>query len=121
MDKSMRALSIRQPHAEAIMRGAKVIEFRSRLTHIRERFYVYASMTPESAADSADGMEEYGIYDVPYAELPRGVIIGTAELYDCDLHEDGEWFQWHIRAPQRAEELLKPINHPQPAWFYPFR
>jgi predicted transcriptional regulator len=33
----MRALSIRQPHAEAIMRGVKTIEYRSRertvLTH----------------------------------------------------------------------------------------
>ena len=45
----MRALSIRQPHAELILRGPaasriKPIEFRSRPTKIiGERFYIYAS------------------------------------------------------------------------------
>jgi predicted transcriptional regulator len=40
----MRALSIRQPYAELIMRGIKRIEFRSRPTSIiGERFYIYAS------------------------------------------------------------------------------
>jgi len=40
----MRALSIRQPYAELILRGIKPIEFRSRLTNIiGERFYIYAS------------------------------------------------------------------------------
>jgi hypothetical protein len=37
-----RALSIRQPFAELIMRGKKDIEYRSRQTHIRERVFVYA-------------------------------------------------------------------------------
>ena len=40
----MRALSIRQPYAEFILRGIKPIEFRSRSTRIiDERFYIYAS------------------------------------------------------------------------------
>jgi predicted transcriptional regulator len=40
----MRALSIRQPYAELILRGVKPIEFRSRPTKIiGERFYIYAS------------------------------------------------------------------------------
>jgi len=39
----MRALSIRQPYAELILRGSKPIEFRSRPTRImRERFHIYA-------------------------------------------------------------------------------
>jgi len=39
----MRALSIRQPYAELILRGIKPIEFRSRPTKIiGERFYIYA-------------------------------------------------------------------------------
>lgn len=40
----MRALSIRQPYAEQILRGEKKIEYRSRPTNIRERVYIYASM-----------------------------------------------------------------------------
>jgi predicted transcriptional regulator len=40
----MRALSIRQPYAELILRGNKPIEFRTRPTKIiGERFYIYAS------------------------------------------------------------------------------
>ena len=40
----MRALSIRQPYAELILRGIKPIEFRSRPTKIiGERFYIYVS------------------------------------------------------------------------------
>jgi hypothetical protein len=36
----MRALSIRQPHAEAILRGIKKIECRSRPTHVRGRVLI---------------------------------------------------------------------------------
>ena len=40
----MRALSIRQPYAELILRGIKTIEYRSRPTRILgERFYIYAA------------------------------------------------------------------------------
>src|SRR5205809_7999638 len=39
----MRALSIRQPYAELILRGIKTVEYRSRATSIiGERFYIYA-------------------------------------------------------------------------------
>src|ERR1700737_4512325 len=37
-----RALSIRQPLSELILLGEKTLEFRSRLTRIRERVYLYA-------------------------------------------------------------------------------
>jgi hypothetical protein len=37
-----RAPSIRQPLSELILRGDKTLEFRSRLTRIRERVYLYA-------------------------------------------------------------------------------
>ncbi len=39
-----RALSIRQPYAELILRGIKKIEYRSRRTRIiGERFYIYSA------------------------------------------------------------------------------
>lgn len=39
----MRALSIRQPYAEMILRGEKTVEYRSQRTRIiGERFYIYA-------------------------------------------------------------------------------
>lgn len=112
--KPARALSIRQPHAEAIMRGVKQTEFRSRSTKIRGRIYIYASLGRYPAGDEEDMMAEYGINDVACDDLPRGVIIGTVDLHDC---EDGDW---HVREPERAEKLKKPTNHPQPVWFTPF-
>lgn len=114
MAESLRALSIRQPHAEAIMRGIKIIEYRSTATRIRGRIYIYAGLGRYSAEDEADMMAEYGINDVSCDDLPRGVIIGTVELHDCDGGE------WHIRKPERAKTLRKPKNHPQPVWFNPF-
>src|SRR5438094_10488011 len=41
----LRALSIRQPYAELILRGIKTIEYRSRGTKIvGERFWIYAPL-----------------------------------------------------------------------------
>jgi hypothetical protein len=79
-----RALSIRQPHAEAIMRGVKKIEYRAGPTKIRGRVYVYACQGRYSAEEEARMMDNYGIKDVGCDELPRGVLIGTIEIHDCD-------------------------------------
>lgn len=110
----MKALSIRQPHAEAIMRGVKRIEYRNGPTNVRGRVLIYAGLGRYSAADEAAMMREYGIRDVACDDLPRGVLVGTVDLYDCDGGE------WHVRDPQRAAKLVKPTNQPQPVWFYPF-
>ena len=114
----MRALSIRQPNAEAIMRGVKKIEYRFRPTKIRERIYIYAAkgrFTPETEAEM---MANYKIMDKDCDDLPRGVLIGTVELFDC-TGDKGD-FHWHVRNPERAKKRLKPKERPQPAWFNPF-
>jgi hypothetical protein len=110
----MRALSIRQPAAEAIMRGLKPIEYRSGPTNVRGRVQIYASRQRDSATDEAATMAEYGIRNVVCDNLPRGVLVGTVDLYDCD---GGEWY---VCDPRRATKFLKPKNQPQPVWFYPF-
>jgi hypothetical protein len=105
--KNTRALSIRQPHAELIMLGEKDTEYRARATSVRGRIAIYASLSPEYL----DEAEDYGL---DAGKLPRGVIIGTVELYDC---EDGDWL---LRGPKRLATPLKPTAHPQPVWFFPF-
>lgn len=45
-----RALSVRQPLAEQIMRGTKKIEYRNIHTNIRGRVYIYASKAPATWA-----------------------------------------------------------------------
>ena len=114
----MKALSIRQPHAEAIMRGIKPIEFRSRSTNVRERIYIYASLGRYTPEEEAEMMAGYGIEDVACDDLPRGVLIGTVDLWDCTWTEGD--FHWHVRNPERAKRLQKPTKHPQPSWFNPF-
>jgi predicted transcriptional regulator len=107
----MSALSIRQPHAERILRGTKNIEYRSMPTSKRERVYVYASKTP---ADQ-EAWDEIGLVQ---ADLPTGVIVGTVKVVGCRKVR-GE-YQWELAKPVRLKRPIKPKNHPQPAWFSPF-
>ena len=116
--KNLLALSVRQPQAEAILRGIKKIEFRSRPTKIRRRVQIYASLKRWSKEEDAQDMKQYKIKDVACDDLPRGVLVGTVEVYDCTF--DGVEFNWHLRKPDRATKLLKPKKQPQPIWFKPF-
>ncbi len=53
----MRALSIRQPYAEMILRGIKTAELRSRSTTIiGERFYIYAANATAKAPIWSDDL-----------------------------------------------------------------
>ncbi|HMP17210.1 MAG TPA: ASCH domain-containing protein [Gemmatales bacterium] len=106
------ALSVRQPHAEAILRGIKTVEYRSFPTRRRGRVYIYASRIPVENISSC--MKEYGMEQESYEDLPRGVLVGTVEVFDS---REGEWY---LRNPKRAEKLLKPKHRPQPVWFRPF-
>ncbi|WP_218934496.1 ASCH domain-containing protein [Rosistilla ulvae] len=114
MPEPTRALSVRQPHAEAIMRGIKKVEYRSSTTKIRGRIFIYAGLGRYDAAEESDWMAEYGIRDVTCDDLPRGAIVGTVELFDS---KEG---QWYLCRPERAATLRKPDNRPNPVWFKPF-
>ena len=109
--RKMRALSIRQPYAEQILRGNKKIEYRSRSTKIRERIYIYASLTPGDPKD-------FKKIKMQPDDLPTGVLVGTVEIIDC-TGEQGD-YEWHLAKPDRLSHAIKPENHPQPVWFYPF-
>ena len=109
--KRMAALSLRQPNAEQILRGRKKIEYRNMPTNKRERVYIYASLTPFEQHAWDEIGEEPG-------DLPTGVIVGTVEVVGCRKVR-GE-YQWDLAKPIRLKRPLRPKNHPQPAWFYPF-
>src|SRR5687768_3654848 len=99
----MRALSIRQPYAELILRGVKTVECRSRPTRVLgERFYIYAAGRKWDGAGRArawsrdlalPGRGEPGgppwMAELANAlrlfphELPTGVIVGTAVIERC--------------------------------------
>ena len=91
----MRALSIRQPYAEQILRGGKRVEYRSRPTRIRERFYIYAAIRPGPT-------HEFESLGLEPGDLPTGVILGTADLVDCTKGRKG--YEWHLRDPARLSK-----------------
>jgi hypothetical protein len=115
----MRALSIRQPHAEAIMRGIKTVEYRSQPTAIRERIYIYASLGRGDSEQETALLREHGVTDVTSDDLPRGMLVGTVELFDCIESDQGD-FEWHLRKPERLPKPLKPVHRANPVWFHPF-
>ena len=107
-----RALSVRQPYAEQILRGEKTEEFRSRQTHVRERVYLYAGLKP----GDRDSWEELG--KVP-GQLPAGVIVGTVEIAGCEWDDDLDCYVWQLESPRRVRQRLRPKNQPQPGIWRP--
>lgn len=100
-----RALSIRQPFAELILRGAKLAEYRSKPTRvIGERFWIYASKSgSRSGRGAGDAPTPWSNdlavpgRDLPVdmlaiadalrlfpRDLPTGVIVGTAVIERVD-------------------------------------
>ena len=71
----MRALSIRQPYAELILRGVKTVEYRSRPTRIvGERFWIYATKrSSQQPAASLNGIWSSDL-GMPLKELPEWMI-----------------------------------------------
>jgi hypothetical protein len=106
-----RALSVRQPYAEQIMRGTKTVEYRRMLTRIRGRVYIYASLTPGAERD-------FQLMKAKPGDFSTGVIVGTVEIIDC-TGVPGD-YEWHLADPIRFDTLIKPEKHPQPSWFIPF-
>jgi hypothetical protein len=107
----LRALSIRQPYIELILQGRKTIEYRSRATNVRERVYLYASTFPGSD-------EAFAGADLEWADLPRGLILGSVEISGCEWGED--IYEWKLVRPKRLRKPLHPTRRPQPIFFFPF-
>ena len=112
--EQLKALSIRQPWAELILRGDKTVEYRTQPTKTRGRVYIYAAL---GSADLADA-EVIRLLGSPLVEVPRGVIVGTVEINDC-VGSDGE-YEWCLANPERLDPPIAPAEQPQPVWFHPF-
>ena len=84
------------------------------INHVRGRVLIYASKKKVDSEYEAEFLKEHRIAKSVSDELPRGVIVGSVDLYDCD---GGEWY---LRNPIRAKRLRKPNRKPQPVWFRPY-
>jgi hypothetical protein len=110
--KITRAISIKQPFVELILQGKKKFEYRTRRTNIRERVYLYASMTPrKEAAFWRQAGKKSG-------QLPTGVIVGSVEIVDC--RKNLKWgYAYKLRNPKRLRTPLKAKNQPSPVFWIP--
>ena len=73
-----------------------------------------------SSDDIEDGADAMDMSVEDFKGMPRGVLVGTVKLVDCD----GDYgdFEWSLENPVRFREPLvpNPEEKPQPIWFYPF-
>jgi hypothetical protein len=97
----MKALTVRQPWAELIIRGQKDVENRSRTTTHRGQLAIHAGLGLDSSEPKVQG------------ELDRGAIIGVVDVVGCVQGSKSPWAvsgQWHwlLANPRR---LSKPIPY----------
>ena len=109
---SGRAISIRQPYVEEILRCSKKYEYRSRSTKIRGKVYLYASMKPGAESDWKRLKMQPG-------DLPTGVIVGSVEITDCKCFGEKD-YRYALKNPRRFKQYLSRRNQPQPLFFFPF-
>lgn len=97
---TMRALSIRQPWAWAILHAGKDIENRPRRTHLRGRILIHASagMTRDEYDDALSTISfahpnPKSLLMPDLAGMLRGGIVGSVEIVDCfDATPGSPWF-----------------------------
>lgn len=111
--RRQRALSIRQPFVELILRRKKRAEFRSQPTRLRGRVWLYASKRP---ADHEPSWRKLG---KTRTALPVGMIVGTVEIFDCRWDEREDSYAYVLRNPRRLRMPLVAINQPQPRFWIP--
>ena len=106
-----RAISIRQPHVELILREEKLHEYRSWHTNIRERVFLYAAKTLTDAYGS--------VADNELMDLPRGLIVGSVDIVACDWDSALQSFAFGVERPRRYDKPFKPLGQPQPGFWRP--
>jgi len=78
----MKALSLKQPWAELVLQGKKIIELRKWNTNFRGTFYIHASGNIDK-----EMMKKHNFKD-----LPRHSIVGKANLIDVKKYKNKEEF-----------------------------
>lgn len=93
----MKALSIKQPWAWAIIHGGKDIENRLWKSDFRGRFLVHASKSfdMEGYQFMQENQRRLGIERLPQLSdkaFPMGGIIGSVEMIACCSYHGSPWF-----------------------------
>lgn len=93
---ALKALSIRQPWAWAIVHALKDIENRTWPTSYRGPVLIHAAkgMTRAEYADVAEFLQEFNppIALPPFEALDRGGLVGIADITGCVQESPSPWF-----------------------------
>ena len=91
----MKAITIRQPHAWAIIHGGKDVENRSWPTRYRGPLLIHAASSMRAAeyGGFAEAIAERKLGRMPQiTDLEMGGIIGMVDLVDCVERSSSPWF-----------------------------
>jgi hypothetical protein len=105
----MKALTVKQPWAWAIVSGYKDVENRSRRTNHRGQLLIHAAKQLDP--DGFQLLWELGVYRRLPDELPLGALIGTVDIVDCVANADSPWalpraWHWGLRRPKQFNTPL---------------
>ena len=127
-----KCLSIRQPYAWAVIKGAKDVDNRTWRLDYLGRLYIHASLKENAefvddvvarvakhlGMPVADALADYR----QHVENARGAIIGSVTMFGCAVSFDSEWFEGRygflFRDPQ---PLKKPIPAKGQARIFKFK
>lgn len=109
----IRAISIRQPYVELILRRQKKKEYRSRRCNLRERVWLYAALKP-AKNDQAAWHKSRG----KPGDFPTGLSVGSVEIVDC-RPDKRNGYAYVLRAPRRLTKPKKAFGQPMPCFWRP--
>lgn len=89
----MKALSIKQPWAFAILRKGKDIENRTWKTDIRGEFYVHAAKSIDKNAPQELLQQWFDAAQAGDVAASLGGVLGTVEITGCYTQYDSRWWQ----------------------------
>ena len=109
----MKALSIRQPWAELIIRGIKDVENRSWSTEHRGPLAIHAARTFYFNLDDKAEREEWedlcDEYGLDKDKLVYGALVGTVDVVEVTKQVKSKWhiqgnWGWYVKDAKRLEK-----------------
>lgn len=112
----MKALSIRQPWAWAILHAGKPVENRTWWSKFRGPFFIHASQKFD--VDGYDWIQTHlhrlrikdGIPEITDQwAFPRGGIVGISNIVDCVKQHSSPWFFGPFGLVLRSTMIIEPV------------
>lgn len=110
----LKAITVRQPWANAIIQGWKSIENRSWPTKVRGTIAIHAAQKSEDKEFfefvRGRGLEDQVLLDDVSAKgLPRSAVIGLVDIADCVTSSASPWFEGPFGFILTNPRPLRPI------------